>query len=267
MHGDRRDLHYLEPMLLHAILSLPPTALAVLIAVCVLGGSAKGALGIGIPLLAVPLTAPFLELPAIIALLTVPIFATNLGQAIEGEGTPAALLRLWPMLVAIMAGTLAGVHVLVSIDRTVLNGTVGALLLLVAIWLLVQPRIVLSRSAERWAGPPIGLMAGMMGSISGMFGPPLIAYLIGLGLRPDEFVKHISILFLAAGGTLLLALGGTGAMSWADVAVSAAALVPIHLGVMIGRWLRRYCPPVLFRALVLCALAFGGVQMLHRAFF
>jgi uncharacterized membrane protein YfcA len=254
-------------MLLHAILALPPAALAALIGICVLGGSAKGALGIGIPLLAVPLTAPFMDLPAVMALLTVPIFATNLGQAIEGAGTRAALLRLWPILLAIVAGTVAGVHLLVSIDRTVLNGTVGALLVLVAVWLFWQPRIVLGFRAERWAGPPIGLLAGIMGGMSGMFGPPLIAYLIGLGLRPNEFVKHISILFLAAGATLLAALGGAGAMSWADVAVSVGALVPIYIGMLIGRWLRRHCPPALFRVLVLAALVIGGLQLIRAALF
>ena len=254
-------------MVLHAIINLSPTALCALVAVCILGGSAKGALGIGIPLLAVPLTAPFMELPAVIGLLTVPIFATNLAQAVEGDGTPAALLRLWPMLLAVVGGTWVGVHLLISIDSTALNGIVGTLLVLLAAWLLFQPRLVLGRAAERWAGPPIGLMAGVMGGMSGMFGPPLIAYLIGLGLHPDAFAKYISILFLAASSTLLLALGGTGTLSWADVAVSAAALAPIYLGVVIGRWLRNYCPPALFRALVLCALAFGGLQMLRRALF
>lgn len=252
-------------MLLNAILNLSPEAFAGLVAVFILGGSAKGALGIGIPLVAVSLSAPFLELPAVIALLTVPIFATNIGQALEGGGTLAALRRLWPMLVAVAAGTVVGVHVLISIDRKLLYAVVGTVLVLVAAWLLCQPRIVLSRSVERWAGPPIGLVAGLLGGISGMFGPPLLAYLIGLGLRPNEFVKYISILLLAAGGTLLLALGGSGSMSWADVAVSAATLVPIYIGVLMGRWLRGHCPPAVFRTLVLCALAFGGVQMLQRA--
>ena len=53
--------------------------------------------------------------------------------------------------------------------------------------------------------------------------------------------------------------------AWADVAVSAGALVPIYLGMLIGRWLRRHCPPGLFRALVLAALAIGGLQMIQAA--
>jgi uncharacterized membrane protein YfcA len=252
-------------MLLHVILGLSPAALAALIGICILGGTVKGALGIGLPLLAVPLTALFMDLPAVMALLTVPIFATNLGQAIEGTGTRAALLRLWPMLLAVVAGIVTGVHLLVSIDQAALNGVVGVLLMLVAAWLFWQPRIALSGWAERWAGPPIGLLAGIMGGMSGMFGPPLTAYTIALGLRSNEFAKHISILSLAAGATLLVALGGAGAMSWADVAVSAGALVPVYIGMLIGRWLRRHCPPGLFRALVLAALVIGGLQMIRAA--
>ena len=252
-------------MLMQAILHLSPAAAVGLAAAFLLGGAAKGALGVGLPLVAVPLTAQFLELPAAIGLLTVPMFATNIGQALESGGTLPALRRLWPMLVAIVLGTWAGVHLLISIDRRWLNGVVGTVLVGLGAWLLCRPRIALGRRAERWAGPAIGVFAGLLGGISGMFGPPLIAYLVGLGLSPDAFVKYISVLFLAATGTLLLALGGTGTLGLADLAISAAAMLPIQLGVVVGRWLRGRCPPALFRALVLGVLAFGGLDMLRRA--
>lgn len=254
-------------MLIHAILALSPLATAGLIAIFIVAGSTKGALGIGLPLVAVPLTAQFLDLSAAIGLLTVPMVVTNIGQALESGGTLAAVHRLWPMLATIVVGTWAGVHLLISIDRHLLNGVVGTILVALAAWLLCQPRITLSPAAERWAGPLIGLAAGVFGGIAGMFGPPLIAYLVGLGLHPDTFVKYISILFLAATGTLLLTLGGTGILSVVDVAISAAAMIPIQLGVVIGRWLRGRCPPALFRGLVLAVLALGGLDMLRHAVF
>jgi uncharacterized protein len=254
-------------MLTQPILDLPLLAGLGLLAVLVLGGSAKGALGIGLPLVSVPLTAQFLDLPVVIGLLTVPMVATNIGQAFEGGGTVPALRRLWPTMGALVLGTLAGAHMLVSIDRHVLNGVVGASLVVLAVLMLCRPQIHFNPRAERWGGPLVGLSAGLLGGMSGMFGPPLIAYLVGLGLHPDVFVKQISILFLAATGTLLIALGGMGSLSLMDLAISGAAMLPIQLGVMIGRALRRHIRPSLFRTVVLCVLAYGGIDLLRRAFF
>jgi uncharacterized membrane protein YfcA len=252
-------------MLTHAILNLPPLAVAGLIAIFIVGGSAKGALGIGLPLISVPLTAQFLDLPAVIGLLTVPMVATNIGQALEGGDTLPAFQRLWAPMLAIVLGAWAGVHLLISIDRHLLNAAVGSTFMFLAATMLAQPRVRLSRLAERWAGPCVGLLAGMLGGTSGMFAPPLIAYLGGMDLHPDTFVKYISILFVAANGTVLLALGGTGSLCSMDLLVSAAAMIPIQLGMVIGRWLRGRCSPAWFRGLVLCALALGGLDMLRGA--
>jgi uncharacterized membrane protein YfcA len=254
-------------MLTAALLDLPLLAALGLLLVLVLGGSAKGALGIGLPLVSVPLTAQFLHLPVVIGLLTVPMVATNIGQAFEGGGTMLTLRRLWPMLGALVLGTLAGTHLLISSDRRMLNGLVGAALVLIAAVMLCQPRRRLSPSAERWGGPLIGLSAGLLGGMSGMFGPPLIVYLVGLDLHPDLFVKQISILFLAATVTLLVALGTMGGLSTTDLLISAVALLPIQLGLLLGRSLRRRIRPAFFCAAVLCVLAWGGIDLLRRAFF
>ena len=62
-------------MLTHAILALSPLAVAGLAVAFIVGG----ALGVGLPLVAVPLTAQFLDLPVVIGLLSVPMLATNIG--------------------------------------------------------------------------------------------------------------------------------------------------------------------------------------------
>ena len=253
-------------MLTRAILDLPLLGALGLLVVLVLGGSAKGALGIGLPLVSVPLTSQFLDLPVVIGLLTVPMVATNIGQAFEGGGTVPALRRLWPMIGALVLGTFAGAHILLTIDRHTLNAVVGAVLVVLAGLMLFRPQVRIEAAAERWGGPMVGLLAGLLGGMSGMFGPPLIAYLVGLHLPPDAFVKQISLLFLAATGTLLLALGSMGSLSALDLLISAAAMLPIQMGLIIGRALRRRIRPRAFRIVVLCVVAYGGVDLLRRAF-
>lgn len=253
-------------MLTKAILSLPLFVKVGLFAALVAGGVVKGVIGIGLPLLLVPLTAQFLDLPVAVALLSVPMVATNLGQAMEGGRTLPAVWRLAPILGALVLGTLVGVHLLISVAKRTLEIGVGASFVLLSVTLLCLPRIRVKRGAEPWAGPLVGLIAGVLGGVTAMFGPPLIAYQIGLGIDPNTFVKHMAILALTGTATLLLALGGSGSLSGTDLLVSAAAIVPIQVGMPIGRWLRGRVPPVLFRAAVLCALAGAGLDMLHRAF-
>ncbi|HYM72545.1 MAG TPA: TSUP family transporter, partial [Stellaceae bacterium] len=119
----------------------------------------------------------------------------------------------------------------------------------------------------RLAGPLVGLVAGVLGGMSAMFGPPMIAYLVGLGTDPASFVKQMAILALAASTTLLLALSGAGALSPVDLAISGAALIPIQLGMPAGRWLRGRIKPGVFRIAVLAVLAGGGLDLLRRTWF
>jgi uncharacterized protein len=252
-------------VLTNAVLSLQVPVLAALAAIFVLGGIVKGVVGVGLPLVLIPLLARFLDMPVALALLTVPMIATNIGQAAEGGHTLAAIRRLAPMLLMLVIGTLLGVHLLISVDRRRLNAILGLSFIGLAALLLGLPRLRLNPRIDRWAAPLVGLSAGILGGMSAMFGPPMIAYLAGLGTDPDTFVKHMAILAFTASLTLLLVLGGSGLLSLTDLLVSAAAIVPIQLGMPLGRWLRRRIKPALFRRGVLVVLALGGLDLLRRA--
>jgi uncharacterized protein len=252
-------------MLTHALLALPLAAQLGLVAVFVFGGVVKGVTGVGLPLVLVPLAAQFIPVPEAVALVSVPMVATNMTQAAEGGETLAAIKRMWPILVLLVVGTVIGVRLLVTIDRRLLALILGPSFLAIAALLVVMPRLRLSPATARWAAPAVGLGAGVLGGMSAMFGPPMIAYLVGLGTEPDSFVKQMAIFAFTAAITMLLTLSGSGALSGMDLAISAGAIIPIQLGMPLGRYLRRRIPPVVFRVLVLVVLAVSGTDLLHRA--
>lgn len=253
-------------MLTHEVLALPLPALAGLIAVYVLGGTVKGVVGVGLPLLLVPLSAQFLDVPAAVALVSIPMVAANLTQSMEGGGTLAAVRAMLPVIVTLVVGTVIGVHLLVSIDRRTLNLVLGISFLLVTVLLLGMPRIHINQQTAGWAAPVVGFGSGVLGGMSAIFGPPMIAYLVGIGTEPNSFVKQMAIFASTASVVMVLALGGSGALAGTDFLVSAAAILPIQFGLPIGRWLRRRANPTVFRFSVLAVLAAGGIDMLHRAF-
>jgi uncharacterized membrane protein YfcA len=252
-------------MITQAMLALPTAALAGLVAVFVLGGVVKGVTGVGLPLVLVPLTAQFLDVPVAVALLTVPMVTTNITQAMEGGHTLAAIRRMLPILASVVIGLLIGVHVLLSIDRRLLSLILGISFLALAALLLLMPHVRIGETTARWAGPVVGFAAGVLGGMSAMFGPPMIAYLVGRGTDPDSFVKQMAIFAFTASLTMLAALGASGAMSPEDMLMSAVAIVPIQAGMPLGRWLRRRTKPQWFRIAVLAVLALGGLDMLRRA--
>ena len=254
-------------MITAAVLGLPILDIIGLVGAFLSAGIVKGATGVGLPLVLVPLVSQFLPVPVAVALITVPQTASNIGQAMEGGDTLPAIRRLLPILATLVLGTLIGVHLLISIDRRQLSLILGVTFLGLAALLMLLPRVRIGAAAARWVGPLVGFGAGVIGGLSAMFGPPMIAYLLGRGTPPNAFVKSMAIIAFTASLTLILAFGSTGKMAGTDWLVSGACLVPIQCGMPLGRWLRRRIKPEVFRLLVLLVLAASGLDMLKRALF
>jgi uncharacterized membrane protein YfcA len=252
-------------MVTTAVLGLPHVALVALFVVFVFGGVVKGVTGVGLPLVLVPLATQFVQVPIAVALVSVSMVATNIVQSAEGGHTAKAVRHLLPIIMPLAVGAMVGTHLLISIDRRRLNLVVGISFLLLALLLLCLPRLRITHRTARWSGPVVGFGAGVLGGMSAIFGPPMIAFMVSTGVDPDTFVKHMAILALTAATTMLLVLGGSGAMSGGDFLMSAAALIPIQLGMPLGRWLRNRIKPNWFRILVLVVLAASGFDMLRRA--
>src|SRR5258708_37124642 len=147
-------------MVTEAVLGLPIAALVALFVVFVFGGLVKGVTGVGLPLVLVPLATQFVDVPVVVALVSVSMVATNVVQSAEGGHTGAAVRHLWPLLLPLAVGAVIGTHLLISIDRQRLNLIIGVSFLLLATLLLCLPRLRMSARTARWSGPFVGFGAG-----------------------------------------------------------------------------------------------------------
>src|SRR5919107_4988923 len=73
-----------------------------------LAGIVKGVTGMGLPTVAMGLLGALMSPVAAAALLIVPSFVTNVWQLASGPSFAALMTRLWPMMLGIVLGTLAG---------------------------------------------------------------------------------------------------------------------------------------------------------------
>ena len=97
------------------------------------GGFIKGALGVGTPLLTVPMMAQVLPPQMAIAIMAIPVVVANLVQFAQAERSSAVVNRFWPAFIAILVGTWIGVKLLATLDERTLMYVVGCAVIAFAI--------------------------------------------------------------------------------------------------------------------------------------
>ncbi len=224
--------------------------LALLLAL-IAAGAAKGLIGVGMPIVAMPLISHIIDLPAAVALLSIPLVLSNLRQAIEGGGTAAALRRLAPLLIGFCGGIVVGVQMLMSLDDAWLKPLVGCVLLLAGLSVVAKPDLKLSPTGERVAGPIAGALGGVFGGLAALSGPIVFVYLLAISRDQNLFVKHASLYLVFASAVLLLVMGSYAQITLADAGVSLVSVLPVMIGMALGARIRGHVPIKLFRLLIL----------------
>ena len=249
---------------LAASLHVELLGLALLAGVMLVAGGVKGVLGIGLPLVAVPLLSQVMPVPTAIAVMTLPILVSNLYQGLDRRLVAPTLRRFWPMILVAMVTCLASAQLLVALDAATTYLTLGLIVMAFALFSLVSDRVTVPPHLERPLGPLVGLMAGALGGLSNFFGPPIIVYLVSLKLTKDAFVCAVGLAFVAAGLPLWATLAARGVLGWPELLASAVFVAPVMLGVLAGQRLRRVVPQALFRRVLLAVLLLMGASLVRR---
>ncbi|MEI7446888.1 MAG: sulfite exporter TauE/SafE family protein [Burkholderiales bacterium] len=241
--------------------------IAVLAAVAgafVLGGVVKGLLGVGLPLVVVPLLALVIPTPKAIALMGIPILVSNVVQSMDGGHVRYALKRFAWLLVPLVAITALTVRLTLDLPVKQLNAFV-ACALLIAIGLMAwNPRLDIDARGERRWGVAVGVASGMMGGVSSLMGPLVITYLVALGLDRERFVGSISVIYLAGALPLFGSMAVLGVLGLPEAILSGLALAPMFGGMALGKRLRHRVSETAFRRLLLAFLTAVALILLLR---
>jgi uncharacterized membrane protein YfcA len=230
------------------------------------GGFIKGALGVGTPLLTVPMMAQVLPPQMAIAIMAIPVVVANLWQFAQAERSTEVVSRFWPTFVAILIGTWVGVKILATIDEKTLMFVVGVAVITFAILQGSRFRLHLPVRLVRPAGVFFGGASGLIGGVSSFFGPMLITYLISIrGLSKNQFVSSISFLYVSAVVPWTLTLYYFGILDQRLLIYSAFATLPVTLGLVFGQRIRHQISEARFRYMIIAILIVSGLSMLWRA--
>jgi uncharacterized membrane protein YfcA len=233
----------------------------------IVAGLLKGTIGVGMPVVALPLLSLFIDVKSAVMLLSMPLILSNLPQALEGGKTGRCVMQLMPVIFGMVPGLFLGVRVLLAVDANVAKIIAGLVLMCVGGVTLLTPTLRLQSRLVFPTGITFGFFGGVLGGIAAMSGPLVFIFLLAKGLRGKAFTKEASLYLVISAGLMAILLTASREFGWLDVSVSTAAMLPVALGMYVGQHIRDKIAPETFKKLVLTAVIAAGAELVRHGFF
>lgn len=246
---------------------LPPSHLAAALAITLFAGFVKGAVGFAMPLILVSAFAVFLPPELALAGLILPTLTTNLSQAFRQGIAPAVTTALTYR--RFLIGTVVFIAVSAPfagmLPRTAYLLILGVPITIFAGLQLAGKSLAIKlhhRARAEWA---LGVVGGLYGGISGIWGPPLLVLLLSTGAAKVEAIRAQGVVFLIGAVALLVSHLGTGVANAESLAFSAALCVPALAGLALGYAVQDRLDQVRFRRWTQALLVLTGLNMVRTA--
>jgi uncharacterized membrane protein YfcA len=235
------------------------------VAAVLLAAAVKGAIGFGFPTVSTPLLALFVDLKQAVVLLILPNLVMDLVQAVR-RGSLMETTRRFAVLVGFGAlGTLIGTRLLTVLSPRTATAVLGITVLsFVGLnatrW---TPRV--RPESERWLGPIVGIVAGVIGGVTNVPGTPLVIYFYALGLDKAAFVRAVAVTFALYKLFQLGAVTWYGLMTWPLLGLSVLLTGVALAGFRVGLAIQDRLDQRAFNRAVLGYLCVLGVVLIGRA--
>lgn len=246
---------------------LTTTALIATVAALAIGGFSKGVLGVGLPMVATPILSTFLPIREVVAIMYLPILATNMWQALSSPHMMDALRRFWPMLAVTAAMIWVGTVSLISLSASLVAILLGLAVACFAAMSLARPELNVPPRWERLLGTLAGACGGFFGGMVLIGGPPVIMFFVALHLKKDEFIGSIGLVYLTMLIPSGISLTTLGVLQTRHILPGLATFIPVFAGLALGQWLRGRIDQDRFRKILLSTMVVIGLNLIRRGLF
>lgn len=237
------------------------------LAVTLFAGFVKGAVGFAMPMILVSAFAVFLPQPLALAGLILPTLVTNLSQAFrQGVGPARETARTYRrFLIATVICIAISAPFADEIPRMVYLLMLGVPISVFAALQLAGRTLAIQlhhRDRAEWA---LGVVGGLYGGVSGIWGPPLLVFLLSIGADKLSMIRAQGVVFLIGALALLVSHLATGLLTAQTLGFSAALSLPALAGLYVGYWVQDRLDQQRFRRWTQGLLVVTGLNMVRLA--
>ena len=238
------------------------------IGITLFAGFVKCAVGFAMPRILMSAFGSILPATTALAALILPTLVTNIQQAFrQGTGEMIGSIRRFRWHIAMVVLFIAlSAGFARMIPQAVMYVLLGLPIMGYALWQLSGRSLVIPVHHRQRVEVITGIIGGLYGGISGIWGPPLIVYLLSIGVDKREQVRVQGIVFLIGAVVLLVAHLFSGILNAQTLPLSAILCIPAVIGMNAGFALQDRLDVVQFRRWTQILLVLSGANLVRRAF-
>ena len=237
--------------------------------VMLFAGFTKGAVGFGLPMICISGIGSIMPAEIAIAALILPGLTTNIWQSLR-DGFGAAwlsLMKYWRLNLVLLVSIYAFAQLVVIIPDTALFVILGIGITVFGTIQIIGWVPHIPTHVALKIQPLVGLISGFFGGLSGVWGPPILMYLLSQHTPKVEMVRIQGISFLVGAIVLTGAHLQSGLLDDLTTPLSAWMVLPAMAGMALGFKVQDKLDQLLFRKITLIVLVLAGLNLLRRGLF
>jgi len=252
---------------MHNTLELMPLwAFAASFLVTIAAGFVKGSVGFGMPLVIISGLGLFLEPTLVVAAIVLPIVTSNLQQVSRYGFAEAksAVAEHWRYISVVCLMILIAAQFVPLIPPQTMYLVLGSVVVILSLIQLVGVRLHIPQRHRRLAEWIVGGLAGMIGGLTGTWGPPTVLYLMALDTPKARQMLIQGVVYGLGSLSLLAAHLQSGVLNSVTTPFSAMLLIPAFIGMQAGFWMSDRMNPKVFLKATLVVLIVAGANLVRR---
>ncbi|EBA13465.1 sulfite exporter TauE/SafE family protein [Roseobacter sp. CCS2] len=245
---------------------ITPAIFAFAFAVTLVGGFVKGAVGFAMPLIMISGMGIVIPPELVVAGIIIPIVISNgLQVARSGLGNAQiALKEHWRYVLVVCVMILVAAQFVRSIPGNLMFVVLGVPVVGLCFVQLIGWRPQIKPHLRRPFEWVAGWLAGVLGGLSGTWGPPTVLYLLALNTPRDRQMSVQGVIYGLGSVMLLLGHLQSGILNAQTWTFSAALVPPALIGMWLGFRLGDRFDQERFRRVTLWVLIIAGGNLIRR---
>jgi uncharacterized membrane protein YfcA len=229
------------------------------------GGLVKGTIGVGLPTVTLTLLSFFFDIKDSISFILIPVILTNLFQMLDGKNLKSIFQQTKFFLFTSVVFVIPGFLILRAIDSKIILIILASLLVLNSSLVLFNKIITIKKHDSFLAQFWIGALTGITTGVTSIYTMPFIFLIQSLKFSKEKLIQLMGLSFFLYSLSQFALFYSFSMINEKVLLFSSIACLPILLGVIAGKYLRKILSEQIFKKLFNYMLLISGLTIIIKS--